>query len=212
MEAFGYIHTLDDVMLLIHAIRLKLIETVGHKPTQSIKESIRTGKIFCYKNKTREKKRWLDGRSWSHSRAIDKFLVYKEVSDGVYDYQPKKKLKGTPQTKNFFNKSLDFYKKCITFTYKNFTYHIISYYNPIFDKRPISELPFFKKIKELIENNKNFEDEDFVYEATKDMKKFRSKYGLLDFQDFSSMSPDLDREKLEQIAMSVLRYDLKKHA
>lgn len=209
MEAHGYIHKIEDAYLIVHAIRFNLMKSVQNRLSKEDKEMIRSGQIYCFRYKNEGMKRWTDGKIWSPSRVSGKFLIYKEVPKHLSKSQIKKIKKQGHNIKQEIDSSLDFFKKTAAIIIGDTHYHVIAYYNPIFDKRPLSELPFYKRINEAIKKDPLLLNDDYLNEKIKYFEKFKKDYNLLDLNN-ETVAPDLDREKLEEIAFNVLCYDLKK--
>ncbi|KAF7698585.1 cAMP-independent regulatory protein pac2 [Cucumispora dikerogammari] len=208
MQTNGYIHKIEDAELVVHAIRFGLMESMQNRLSKENKGMIQSGQIYCFRYETEGMKRWTDGRIWSPSRVSGKFLIYKEVPRHLSKSQIKK-IKGEGRNvKQEVDSSLDFFKKTAAIKIGNVNYHVIAYFNPIFDKRPLSELPFYRRIAETIKNDPKLLDDDYLNEKMRNYEKFKKAYNLLELNK-ETTSPDLDRKKLEEIALSVLCYDLK---
>ncbi|KAJ1503758.1 hypothetical protein HMI54_007804, partial [Coelomomyces lativittatus] len=80
-EAFyGYIHSIDDALLLVEAVRRRLVPRIFYRLTDSEQLSIRSGSVFVWHEDEANIKRWTDGKFWSNSRMKGRFFLYKELS------------------------------------------------------------------------------------------------------------------------------------
>lgn len=111
-------------------------------------QAIQSGAVFIYEEGASGIKRWTDGKSWSPSRLMGNYLIYREVNqqlDGGDKRRPTKRRRSdavppqdyTDDEKKFYVGSLtDTYdfkqgglmKKTISIKYRGSVHHIVSYY------------------------------------------------------------------------------------
>lgn len=77
---FGYIESNRDSLLLIQAVLDGKLQTVSRRPYEIERSQlIKSGNIFVFIEEKSGIKRWTDGISWSPSRIMGKFLIYREL-------------------------------------------------------------------------------------------------------------------------------------
>lgn len=75
----GFISTTIDAALLFEACLTGQLDLVTGRPQQRQRDAlIRSGNVFVYDEQSSGIKRWTDGISWSPSRVMGDFLVYRE--------------------------------------------------------------------------------------------------------------------------------------
>jgi hypothetical protein len=85
MESFfGYVESLYDAYVLIEACRLGVIQGVKSRftdiaGTPASYDCVRSGSVFVWSENKTGIKRWRDLKSWSASRHVGGFLMYKEI-------------------------------------------------------------------------------------------------------------------------------------
>jgi hypothetical protein len=150
----GFIHTTRDGLMLLEACLQGVLSHIPRRPHDRERQSIiSSGNIFVYEENASGIRRWTDGITWSPSRIMGNFLVYRELRDG---HQPgekkraaKKRKRGSedltsPDTSGKTEEdrqligslSLDAYnfkpsglaKKTLSVEYRGVRHHIISYY------------------------------------------------------------------------------------
>ncbi|KAG9241787.1 Gti1/Pac2 family-domain-containing protein [Calycina marina] len=94
----GYISSTQDALLLIQ----QCIDGSKHHVRRRAhdrerEELIRSGHCFLYEESRSGIKRWTDGISWSPSRILGNFLVYRELSEPFPPGEKKKALKKNKQ-------------------------------------------------------------------------------------------------------------------
>lgn len=76
----GYIHTTRDALIVLEACLQGKLAHIPRRPKDSEKPSlISSGSVFVYEQNASGMKRWTDGCSWSPSRIMGNFLVYREI-------------------------------------------------------------------------------------------------------------------------------------
>ncbi|KAI8649802.1 hypothetical protein NCS55_01443100 [Fusarium keratoplasticum] len=140
----GYIHTTYDDLIVFEACMSGNLSYALRRPEEEERlKLIRSGNVFVYEAKP-GMKRWMDGVSWSPSRVLDNFLVYREVQDHTGKPKKRKQMaKGAIKCLNTTNKdwsligslvdSYDFkqkglVKKTISITFHGASRHLVSYY------------------------------------------------------------------------------------
>lgn len=150
----GFIHTTRDGLMLLEACLQGHLSHIPRRPHDRERQSIiSSGNIFVYEENASGIRRWTDGITWSPSRIMGNFLVYRELRDG---HQPgekkraaKKRKRGSedltipdPSAKSEEDRqligslSLDAYnfkpgglaKKTLSVELRGIRHHIISYY------------------------------------------------------------------------------------
>ncbi|KAM0676403.1 hypothetical protein GVAV_000368 [Gurleya vavrai] len=210
----GYIHSHEEAMLIMHAIRLGLFRPATERPTMEEREAIASGSIFCFIECEEGMKRWTDGKIWSPSKILGHFLLYKEVprhlsksalkKDKV-EYERRRKYV-YEQSKRDFDSDDDFtlYKKTISLEHEKKTYHIISYFQPFFDKRSIISLKFFKDLQNSLSINECLPYDQFLMDAKNRGEDIYEKFKV-PIPTKENLMLKIDRSELEKHALSVLR-------
>lgn len=151
MKFNGYLHSYEEALLLIHALRLGFLEPKRERLSLKEREQIKSGDIFIFVERKTLIMRWTDGMTWSPSKILGSFLLYKEVPKFLTktafkrtNIKKNQRQKCIPLEKQLQKDKFYMHKKTISLTHNNDTYHIIAYFQPIFDKRGISDIPFFK--------------------------------------------------------------------
>lgn len=76
----GYIETNTDALLLTQAVLYRKLNPVNRRPYETERpQLIISGNVFVFIEEESGIKRWTDGVSWSPSRIMGKFLVYREL-------------------------------------------------------------------------------------------------------------------------------------
>jgi hypothetical protein len=149
--------SLDAMVLFTLAVR-NGVPLVERRPLdKERKEVIVSGNVFIYREKTSSIKRWTDGVTWSPSRIMGNFLVYRQLERGFPPGEKKRAAKRRTSQESFHSPSeglleislnkeqerllvgslVDSYdfkpggliKKTISATLDGETYHLVSYYN-----------------------------------------------------------------------------------
>lgn len=213
----GYINNYEEAMLLIHAIRLKCFPVLKERLSIEDREKIESGDIFCFMENESGMKRWTDGRIWSPSKICGEFLVYQEVPRHLSKNSIKKR-KGSEMMlsdgstlvrKEDVIDRTTLHKKTISIRFNNITYHIISYYRPIFANYSLFDIPFFQRVSDAINLYPALKDDSFVKENLSTDPNFYERYNIQ--KDFKmAVMDDGKREMLEKIAVEVLNLLSKK--
>lgn len=76
----GFIGSTKDAVLVIQAVLAGDFPSVDHRPLDKERaDLIKSGNVFVFIEETSGIKRWTDGISWSASRILGRFLVYREL-------------------------------------------------------------------------------------------------------------------------------------
>lgn len=97
----GHISTTLDALILFEACLTGVLNHVPRRPhDRERQELIKSGNIFIYEEHSSGIKRWTDGVSWSPSRILGNFLIYRELDKPFPPGEKKralKKCKKSPQ-------------------------------------------------------------------------------------------------------------------
>jgi hypothetical protein len=75
----GHVSTTNDALILFEACLSGHLNHVPRRPHDRERNSlIRSGCVFIYEENASGIKRWTDGVTWSPSRILGNFLVYRE--------------------------------------------------------------------------------------------------------------------------------------
>ena len=74
----GLICTVDDAMLVVDAARGLHLPRVRSRLSDRERKGIRSGSVFVFLESESKIRRWTDGKTWSPSRIVGEFLVYRE--------------------------------------------------------------------------------------------------------------------------------------
>lgn len=207
----GYLHSYSEASLIMHAVRLGIVEPIKERLSGIEREKITSGCIFVFIESDSGIKRWTDGKIWSPSKILGHFLLYKEVPKYLSKSSIKKRnasdkfqekitaIKMDPPTDEFC-----LFKKTISIKHEDKSYHIISYFQPIFDKRGIIECPFFRSLNTILIENADLMFDEFIHrELLMRNINLHKKYGILEFKD-RNIIPEYDRRPLEKSALRLL--------
>lgn len=76
----GFIGSTEDAVLVIQAVLSGDFPVVDHRPQDRERvDLIKSGNVFVFIEESSGIKRWTDGISWSASRILGRFLVYREL-------------------------------------------------------------------------------------------------------------------------------------
>ncbi|KAF7703838.1 Gluconate transport inducer 1 [Cucumispora dikerogammari] len=206
----GYIKTLEDAYLIIHAARLRLIKTIDKRLSDEEKRNIDSGKIYVFFETPNGIKRWTDGMFWSPSRVKGPFLDYE-----IIDNPALKKIYttsyGTASSHEYraATKPLVLRKRTLSLKYSGVHYHIIAYFREGISYGSVSRYTFFQKLSKSLIENKDLLSDEFVEKFFKIDDKTLEKYNLVRATK-ETMKVDLDYESLEKIAVDVLMDLVKK--
>ncbi|CAG9993367.1 unnamed protein product [Clonostachys byssicola] len=97
---FGHISTTKDALILMEACLDGQLSHVPRRPHDRERQDlIRSGYVFIYEEHSSGIKRWTDGVSWSPSRILNNFLIYRELEKPFPPGEKKRALK-RPQKKS----------------------------------------------------------------------------------------------------------------
>lgn len=86
----GFVSATEDAFLLFEAVLAGNLHSVTRRPHDFERSSlIASGSVFIYEEGTSGIHRWTDGVSWSPSRVLGDFLIYREL-DKAFDLDGKK--------------------------------------------------------------------------------------------------------------------------
>ncbi|KAF4120289.1 hypothetical protein GMORB2_3090 [Geosmithia morbida] len=150
------VETLDALLLFEACLSGKLSHVSRRPHDRERPELIRSGNVFIYEEQSSGIKRWTDGITWSPSRILGNFLVYRELDQAVAPGEKKRALKkpvskrssvsGLPGMPNgsdpkdpirelvgSLTDSYDFkddglVKKTISVKFQGISHHLVSYY------------------------------------------------------------------------------------
>lgn len=93
----GHVATIQDALILFEACLQSHLSHVWRRPHERERKNlIRSGSIFIYEENESSIKRWTDGFTWSPSRILGNFLVYRELDK---PFPPGKKKRATKKQK-----------------------------------------------------------------------------------------------------------------
>src|SRR5271168_3141296 len=91
---YGFIGSTYDALILVEACIAGQIKHVSRRPQGHERERVITsGRIFIYEENTSGIKRWTDGISWSPSRILGNFLIYRQLVKAFGPGEKKKAIK-----------------------------------------------------------------------------------------------------------------------
>ncbi|RGP62275.1 gti1/pac2 family protein [Fusarium sporotrichioides] len=94
----GYIGNTMDALIVFEACLSGNLHHVARRPHDRERQNlIRSGSIFVYEETSSGIKRWTDGVSWSPSRILGNFLVYREMNQ---PFAPGEKKRASKRPKN----------------------------------------------------------------------------------------------------------------
>ncbi|KAF2811059.1 uncharacterized protein BDZ99DRAFT_352991, partial [Mytilinidion resinicola] len=150
----GAIQTTHDGLLVVEGCLQGVLMHVPRRPHDKERaDQIKSGSIFVYEENASGIKRWTDGLTWSPSRIMGNFLIYRELEKPFPPGEKKRAVKrkrSTDEGSDSDNKAkvkaeqrrilgslVDSYgfkdgglvKKTMSIKYKGTTHHIISYYS-----------------------------------------------------------------------------------
>lgn len=78
----GFIHTTHDALIILEACLQGKLSHISRRPHDRERSNlIVSGNVFVYEENASGIKRWTDGTTWSPSRIMGNFLVYRELKD-----------------------------------------------------------------------------------------------------------------------------------
>lgn len=207
----GYINNYEEAVLMVHAIRLRSLPHVTQRLTNDEREGIESGSIFCFVENADGMKRWTDGRIWSPSKICGEFLVYQEVPKHLSKNSIKKRKSSNENLleNDLITKIEDFvdrttlHKKTISIDFDGVTYHIISYYRPIFVNFSFLDIEYFQRLSEALNIFPELKSDKFLNEHMNSDPDFYTKFRIS--KSFNGMKmDDGKRAMLEGVALEVL--------
>lgn len=149
---YGYVGSTKDALLIIQSILNKQLNLIPRRPHERERlDLIKSGNVFIFIEEHSGIKRWTDGISWSPSRILGRFLVYRELDKELENnnmYQSAMEMDKKRKKKRSYDefeinniqhgfKDQGLIKKTLSITtnLKEFnnvdkqTIHLISYYN-----------------------------------------------------------------------------------
>lgn len=90
----GYVATTQDALILFEACLTGVLHHVPRRPHDRERSHlVRSGSIFIYEENSSGIKRWTDGVTWSPSRILGNFLVYRELDKPFPPGEKKRAMK-----------------------------------------------------------------------------------------------------------------------
>ncbi|KAJ5902547.1 hypothetical protein N7495_003075 [Penicillium taxi] len=90
----GYVATTQDALLLFEACLTGVLHHVPRRPHDRERSHlVRSGSVFIYEENASGIKRWTDGVTWSPSRILGNFLVYRELEKPFPPGEKKRAMK-----------------------------------------------------------------------------------------------------------------------
>jgi Gti1/Pac2 family transcription factor len=103
---YGFIGSTYDALILFEACIAGQVKHVSRRPRDSERECvIQSGRIFIYEENTSGIKRWTDGISWSPSRILGNFLIYRQLVKAFGPGEKKKAIKKSKATPSGISKN-----------------------------------------------------------------------------------------------------------
>lgn len=91
---YGYVATTHDALVLFEACLTGVLHHVPRRPHDRERASlVRSGTVFIYEENSSGIKRWTDGVTWSPSRILGNFLVYRELEKPFPPGEKKRAMK-----------------------------------------------------------------------------------------------------------------------
>lgn len=206
MPAFikGYLHTIEDAYLIIHAARFGLIKTIKKRLSPEDKMNLQSGMIFIFYEQEGGMKRWTDGLFWSPSRVKGAFLDYEEISNpDLKKFYTTTRGTSLCHLERESNRHKVLRKKTIAMRYGELNYHIISYYKEGINHGKIADYIFFRHIQEALQKDPTLLSDLTVKEEFKFKDAAMKKYNLIKATK-ETMKPNIDYRRMEKIACEVL--------
>lgn len=92
----GYVATTQDALILFEACLSGVLHHVPRRPHDRERSHlVRSGSVFIYEENSSGIKRWTDGVTWSPSRILGNFLVYRELEKPFPPGEKKRAMKKT---------------------------------------------------------------------------------------------------------------------
>lgn len=204
-KIYGYIKNYKEAYLIVHAIRLGILEPMTQRLHLKESQGLETGDIYYFIENNM--KRWTDGRVWSPSKISGEFLKYYELpryfNKSLIDKFSKKNSSvnlGWKKIKEKHINSMTLHKKTICIKHENISYHIIAYYRPIFEKTNILDYTFFKNLNESLKKHPELKSDDFLKNEMQQEINFYNKFEI-DIR-FSNLMVN-NKERLQKEIMTI---------
>ncbi|KAF2457323.1 Gti1/Pac2 family-domain-containing protein, partial [Lineolata rhizophorae] len=158
----GFVNTTEDSLLLLEACLQGLLNHCPRRPHDRERaEIIRSGSIFVYEENASGIKRWTDGLTWSPSRILGNYLVYRELSAPFPPGEKKRALPRNPyvagatevmhpdEDRMFHGSLTDSYqfkedglvKRTLCVPFRGCVHHIVCYYKAAHVKAGVIHTP-----------------------------------------------------------------------
>ncbi|KAF7683975.1 cAMP-independent regulatory protein pac2 [Astathelohania contejeani] len=213
----GYIHDFEEAILIMHCIRLRIFKPNIRRLKDDEKECIKSGSIFCFIESENGIRRWTDGKIWSPSKILGKFLLYKEVPPHLSKTGLKLTQKGLYKRgrgsinygsfENGGNSIFNLFKKTISIRHENKTYHIISYFQPVFSRISLKNIPFYQELRSILIKYPDLLKDSIIDDL---FEKGEDVYTMFNISlpTFDTMKPDIDRRDSELQAAEILHHKM----
>ncbi|KKZ68106.1 hypothetical protein EMCG_06216 [[Emmonsia] crescens] len=90
----GYVATTQDALILFEACLTGILHHVPRRPhDRERSQLVKSGSVFIYEENASGIKRWTDGVTWSPSRILGNFLVYRELDKPFPPGEKKRAMK-----------------------------------------------------------------------------------------------------------------------
>ncbi|KAI1905849.1 Global transcription regulator sge1, partial [Ophidiomyces ophidiicola] len=90
----GYVASTHDALILFEACLTGVLHHVPRRPHDRERaQLVRSGSVFIYEENASGIKRWTDGVTWSPSRILGNFLVYRELDKPFPPGEKKRAMK-----------------------------------------------------------------------------------------------------------------------
>ncbi|PGH04729.1 hypothetical protein AJ79_07008 [Helicocarpus griseus UAMH5409] len=90
----GYVSTTQDALILFEACLTGVLHHVPRRPhDRERSQLVKSGSVFIYEENASGIKRWTDGVTWSPSRILGNFLVYRELDKPFPPGEKKRAMK-----------------------------------------------------------------------------------------------------------------------
>jgi hypothetical protein len=101
----GFVNSTFDALLLFEACLAGHLNHVPRRPHDRERQDlIRSGNVFIYEEHASGIKRWTDGISWSPSRILGNYLIYRELDEPFPPGEKKRALKKSKHSSGGINR------------------------------------------------------------------------------------------------------------
>src|ERR1700753_3074783 len=109
----GHVATTQDALILFEACLQGHLSHVPRRPHDRERSSlIRSGCVFIYEENASGIKRWTDGVTWSPSRILGNFLVYRELDKPFPPGEKKRAMKKQAATTKPYRRTISKNVRC----------------------------------------------------------------------------------------------------